>query len=221
MRNSSAHHPGTDDGGVVDGQHRPAAGRTLVGFFALEEKVDQPGRVMALDQFGHGIAFPQQTVFDLTMNRVGDNFHGLRDRRIETSCLSEHLAFRHDANDCREEVFKAELQTRTFLTHEASGKYFQILHRHDMADESRMFCGAGVEQLAGGDEVECFAHTDDARQPRGAAPGRQNAKLGLWQADLGAFVIAGDAPVTGEGDFKAAAHAGPMNRGDLWHVQPS
>jgi hypothetical protein len=46
------------------------------------------------------------------------------------------------------------------------------------------FAAIGVEQFATGDEIERLAHANEARQPRGAAPGGQNAELCFRQAYL-------------------------------------
>ena len=75
------------------------------------------------------------------------------------------------------------------------------------------------QHLAGEDQAQSLAESDQARQAGGAAPGGQDAELGLGQADLAGGTAAGDAVVAGEREFEAAAEAGAVDRSDRRHRQ--
>ena len=67
--------------------------------------------------------------------------------------------------------------------------------------------------LAGQDDVERGAGTDEAGQAVAATGPGDDAELDLGQPELGLRVIRGHAPVTGQREFESAAQAAAVNGG--------
>ena len=85
---------------------------------------------------------------------------------------------------------------------------------HQLVDHAELLRLGRALTLAGEDDVERAADTDEPRQAVAAAGTGDEPELHFGKAKLGLGVIGRDAPVTGEGELVATAEAGAMDRGD-------
>jgi len=74
--------------------------------------------------------------------------------------------------------------------------------------------GRGRQGAPGQHHVHRRRGADQARQARAAAPAREDAQLGLGQADAGGRIAGRHAVAAGQGQFGAAAQAVAVDRGD-------
>ena len=89
----------------------------------------------------------------------------------------------------------------------------QALVRHEVVHHAELEGLLRDNRFASENEVERLGQTDETREPRAAAPRRQDAELHFGQTELRSLVRRGEAEVAGEADLEAAAQARTVNRG--------
>ena len=224
LRDARAHEARANDGGGFDDSGlRVGAGELrLLGAFLEEENPHQAARHVGLGEIDEGIALQAESRAFRQAQPTRGHVDGAQGGGIVAARPGECLLAREGGDDVagRRAVGKGRLQRRTLAAREeAFGGGEHAFGIGDVVHQAGFLRGDAGELLAGEDHFQRLRQADEARQPDGAAPGGQDADLHFRQAELGGTVVAGDAPVTSEGQLQPTAHAQPLNRCRTGHAQ--
>ena len=184
----------------------------------LKEEADEPPRDGRGRELEHGFALEREPDL-LVIRAVG--FHDDLERLVHRGVLAARFRHQHRARFRRDDrrgdgAREPRVRRLAFAASATARARRSSRCSRSVSASTRPFFNAafGVERLAAEDEVERRGQADEPRQPRGAAPRREDAELGFGQADFRALVGRGDAPIARERDLVSAADARAVNGGD-------
>ncbi len=232
LRDAAAHHARAEHADAVH-VARPHGGigdaRLLLDLLGQEEDVEQVPLDLAPEDQADVARLRRETVGDRPPVALLDHLQRFERRGIVAAGLLEHaLVAPRRRWPCGRTAFppgrgppatsacaaSAGLPPPELRARETPGPILEDRGRDRLVDEPDLLRAAGVERLAGQDEVERRGETDDARQPRASAPGREDPEADLGQADLGLLRVRHEPVVARERELGAAAEARAVDRRD-------
>jgi hypothetical protein len=212
LRDAGAHHARPNHGGLA---HRAALRRLPPpGAILQEEHANEIAADVPLREARNGLPLRFERTRNAARQRLRDHIDRRKRRGIMAARLFENAFPRLRGDDrSRHGPCAVDRTPRLPAQDELPRKSNKPLARTQRIDDAKPPRLFREEKLSAKDDFQSARQSDEARQPRRAAPGRNNAEIHLGQSDARGGIGTRHAPVARERNLEPAAGAGAMNRG--------